>query len=156
TQAAALGRLLQQRSAWEEVHALSGQLPPATIAERLDGIAGLTTPLERYSQLRGAHLQGVQSAPLVVAYHRSLGADLITRTAFDVVSGAVTALDQAAARPTQLGQGVQDTVIEAVLQENLADPSTRATGPAAVSAAFSADLAAGRAWRVVADAAELD
>lgn len=156
TQAAALGRLLQQRSAWEEVHALSGQLPPATIAERLDGIAGLTTPLERYSQLRGAHLQGVQSAPLVVAYHRSLGADLITRTAFDVVSGAVTALDQAAARPTQLGQGVQDTVIEAVLQEHLADPSTRATGPAAVSAAFSADLAAGRAWRVVADAAELD
>ncbi len=155
-EAAALSRLLSDENAWLEAYAVDGPLPPRMIAERLAGIARSVTPLERFQQLRGAHMTATQTAPLVVAYHRSLAPDFSVAAAFDLVSGGVSTSDAADARRAQLVQGVRDTVLEALLQEQLADPAEPAQGPAAVSTAFASDLVAGRPWQVVASASELD
>ncbi len=155
--AAAVSRLLSDKDAWLEAYALGGgPLPPQVINERLAGIARLVTPIERFQQLRGAHMTAVQTAPLVVAYHRNLEPDLSATSAFDLVSGGVSTTDHAGARQAQLVQGVRDTVMEALLQEQLADPSEPTQGPAAVSVAFATDLVAGHPWQVVASTSELD
>ncbi len=151
---ASAARLLDKRAEWTEFYFQGGTLGPRVVADRLADLAALVTPLERFQQFRTDHLTGSPTGPLVVAYHQSLEPDLSRSAAFDIVSGAVAA--GPGGDDPALVQGVRDTVTEAVLQERYADLAVPAAGQAAVAVAYSADLAAGRAWTVVSTVAELD
>jgi len=156
---AAAQRLLAQRDAWTALFEHGATADPAELNQRLNDMAELVGPLTAFAQQRAADAGAFLDAALVVAYHRGLDAALEPTGAFDLIQAPTASLVPAEQLFEQrLVQGVRDTVLEAELQRRgpTYDMQAPTPGPAAVAEAFAADIAAGRAWRLVSTVDELD
>ncbi len=139
-------RLLAERDAWEALYTQETALPMAQLNERLNALAALRTPNERFGLERAAFGAVAGSGPAtsltVVAHHRRLRPDLTVEQGFDVIASAAGADAIATgAYRARLRAGVADTVLEALLTAS----DDRPGGPA-LAEAFDRDPAS---WRLV-------
>lgn len=145
-------RLLAERDAWQALYDQGKTLPIADLAERLNALSALRTPLEQFALHRGRFAAaagwGPQVGLLVLAHHRRLRTDLSTDQAFDLIATppGVAQQDGFKARVTA---GITDTNLEALL----AASNKSAPEVAAIADAF--DRAPG-SWQIVRQPDELD
>ncbi len=145
-------RLLAERDAWQALYDQGKKLPIADLAERLNALSALRTPLERFALHRGRFSSaagwGPQAGLLVLAHHRRLRTDLSADQAFDLIATppGVAQQDGFMARLTA---GVADTNLEALL----ATGKEPRQGDPTIADAFDR---APRSWRLVRQPDELD
>lgn len=152
-------RLLASRDAWTELYWTGGTADPSFLLERQNELNALVAPLETFEMLRATAVDpsadsgsGSQTSLGVTAFHRVLDLELQPYSSYDIVFGPLTG----AGGVSELSSGVLDANLEALLQEQAAQASGRQASLNAVSDAFDADLAAGRAWQIVTSSGALD
>lgn len=157
--AAAANRLLAGADDWSRLYYEGATVEPEFLVARQNDMAALTTPLEAFGLLRAQAAEALAAAghPTsdtalnVTLYHRAFDLSMQPYASYDIVASGAQGSPQATLR-----QGVADSNLEAILQERNEPVAEGKEHPvAAVAAAFAADLAAGRPWAVVNDAAEL-
>lgn len=148
----AASRLLAERDAWQALYEQGRTLPIADLADRLNALGALRTPLERYALHRGRFASaagwGPQAGLLVLAHHRRLRKDLSTDQAFDLIATPPGGAQQDGFR-ARLTAGVADTNLEALL----ATGKEPRQGDPTIADAFDR---APHSWRIVRQPDDLD
>lgn len=151
----AASRVLADREAWSRLYHEGQSLDIAEVSARIDDTRALVPPLAQLQVMRAARLAGYGSGAFVAAYHRYFNEDLTVAGSFDLVAGGVAGLPDQDLQAVRLAQGITDTALEAELADALSEAQRAAPMRTSVSQAFSSDLAAGAAWRLVSTHAEL-
>ena len=143
---------MAERDAWQALYDQGKTLPIADLAERLNALSALRTPLERFALHRGRFAAaadwGPQTGLLVLAHHRRLRTDLSTDQAFDLIATPPGGARQDGFE-ARVTAGIADTNLEALLA------ASETSAPEALPIADAFDRAP-RSWRIVRQPDELD